>query len=119
MIRAECAERIENVALDEEHGGIVKLSPLADWSDGDVFEYAERHDIPLHPLYAKGFTSIGCQPCTRAVGVGESGRDGRWWWEDDEDKECGMHFSATGRVRRDFDLLLDAVLPARRPYFVK
>ncbi len=112
-------ERIERVAVDEEHGGIVKLCPLADWSREQVFDYAKRHDVPLHPLYAKGYSSIGCQPCTRPVRRGESDRSGRWWWEDDIDKECGMHFSAAGRSRREFDLLLDEVLPARRPYFVK
>lgn len=112
-------EAVENVAVDEEHGGIVKLCPLASWSDAEVFDYAARHDVPLHALYARGYRSIGCQPCTRPVADGESSRAGRWWWEDEEDKECGMHFSAEGRLRREFDVMLDEVLPARRPYFVK
>lgn len=112
-------QRIEKVDVDEEHGGIVKLAPLAEWTDAEVFAYAQRHDVPLHPLYAKGYPSIGCQPCTRAVEPGESSRAGRWWWEDDVDKECGMHFSATGGIRREFDVLLDEVLPTRRPYVVK
>lgn len=110
--------QIDKVGVDEEHGGIVKLAPLADWSSEDVFAYAERNDVPLHPLYAKGYTSIGCHPCTRPIKPGESSRAGRWWWEDDVDKECGMHFATNGRVRREFDLLLDEVLPARRPYLV-
>ncbi len=109
---------IEKVGVDEEHGGILKLSPLADWTSDRVFEYAERNGVPLHPLYAKGYPSIGCQPCTRPVKPGEDSRAGRWWWEDDVDKECGMHFSADGGLRREFDLLLDEVLPARRPYLV-
>ncbi len=111
--------RIDKVSVDEEHGGIVKLSPLADWSSERVFDYANRHGVPLHPLYAKGYPSIGCQPCTRPVSPGESARSGRWWWEDDVDKECGMHYSANGRFRREFDLLLDEILPARQPYLVK
>lgn len=112
-------QQIERVAVDEEHGGIVKLSPLADWTREQVFEYATQHDVPLHPLYKKDYPSIGCQPCTRPVRPGENARSGRWWWEDDVEKECGMHFSTTGRLRREFDILLDEVLPARQPYFVK
>ncbi len=106
---------VQQVAVDEEHGGILKLAPLAAWTDQQVFEYAERRSVPLHPLYAQGYTSIGCRPCTRASRPGEGARAGRWWWEKDSDRECGMHFSAGGRVRREFDLLLDNVLPARRP----
>lgn len=109
---------IERVSVDEEHGGILKLSPLADWTSDRVFEYAERNGVPLHPLYAEGYPSIGCQPCTRPAKPGEDSRSGRWWWEGEVDKECGMHFSADGRIRREFDLLLDEVLPARRPYLV-
>ncbi len=112
-------DQIEKVSVDEEHGGIIKLAPLADWSDTQVFEYVRQHDVPLHPLYAKGYPSIGCQPCTRKVEPGEDSRAGRWWWEKDVDKECGMHVAVQGRVRRDVDLLLDEVLPARRPYAVK
>ncbi len=110
--------RIDRVAVDEEHGGILKLSPLADWSREQVFQYAEAYDVPLHPLYADGYESIGCQPCTRPVGAGTNGRSGRWWWEEGDDKECGMHVAPTGRVRREFDVLLDEVLPVRRPYLV-
>ena len=110
---------IESVSIDEEHGGIVKLAPLADWTQEDVFEYAREHDVPLHPLYSKGYPSIGCQPCTRPVRAGESSRAGRWWWESDADKECGMHLSSSGKMRREVDVLLDQVLPARRPYAVQ
>lgn len=110
--------QVERVAVDEEHGGILKLAPLADWSANEVFEYAKTHDVPMHPLYAQGYSSIGCQPCTRPAAAGKNGRSGRWWWEDGDEKECGMHVSATGRVRREFDLLLDEVLPARRPFVV-
>ncbi len=112
-------ERIGKVSIDEEHGGIVKLAPLADWGAEQVFDYIERNDVPQHGLYAKGYPSIGCAPCTRAIEPYEHPRAGRWWWEEDSDRECGMHFSPSGDVRRDFDVLLDEVLPLRRPYLVK
>ena len=109
----------EKLAVDEEHGGILKLSPLADWTLEQVTEYAHAHDVPIHPLYAEGFTSIGCAPCTRAATPGESGRSSRWWWEEGVDKECGMHVAPSGKIRREYEVLLDEVLPARRPYLVK
>jgi len=112
-------EHIEKVSIDEEHGGIVKLAPLADWTAEQVSDYIKRNDVPQHGLYAKGYPSIGCAPCTRAIEPGEHPRAGRWWWEEDTDKECGMHFSPSGEVRRDFDVLLDEVLPTRRPFLVK
>ena len=117
--QSNARENIEKVAIDEEHGGIVKLSPLADWTAEQVFDYIERNDVPRHALYDKGYPSIGCAPCTRAIEPNEHPRAGRWWWEEDGDGECGMHFSPRGGVRRDFDVLLDEVLPLRRPYLVK
>ena len=117
--QSNARERIEKVAIDEEHGGIVKLAPLADWSAEQVFDYIARNDVPQHGLYARGYPSIGCAPCTRAIEPGEHPRAGRWWWEENGDGECGMHFSPRGDVRRDFDVLLDEVLPLRRPYLVK
>jgi thioredoxin-dependent adenylylsulfate APS reductase len=92
----------------------VKISPLADWTAEQVDEYITRHDVPRHPLYARGYTSIGCDPCTRAVEAGEGERAGRWWWEQDADKECGIHFTADGRVQRTVDVLLEEVLRTRR-----
>lgn len=79
------------IALDGDNGGIVKLNPLVAWSVGDVRAYMEERGIPLHPLYAQRYTSIGCAPCTRAVEPGEDERAGRWWWENDSDKECGIN----------------------------
>lgn len=117
--QSNARENIEKVSIDEEHGGIVKLAPLADWTAEQVFDYIERNDVPRHGLYAKGYPSIGCAPCTRAIEANEHPRAGRWWWEEDGDAECGMHFSPRGDVRRDFDVLLDEVLPMRRPYLVK
>jgi phosphoadenosine phosphosulfate reductase len=75
----------------DEKFGLVKINPLAAWSDGDLWAYIEKYRIPLNPLYAKGFKSIGCAPCTRAVKAGEDIRAGRWWWENPEHKECGLH----------------------------
>jgi phosphoadenylyl-sulfate reductase (thioredoxin) len=92
----------------------VKISPLADWTSQQVQDYIREHDVPRHPLYARGYTSIGCDPCTRAVEAGESERAGRWWWEQEADKECGIHFSADGRVQRTVDVLLDEVLGSKR-----
>ena len=92
------------VARDEAHGGILKLSPLAAWSRAEVLAYAEAERLPMHPLYAKGYTSIGCQPCTRAVAPGEDERAGRWWWESGGERECGLHH-ATPSER--FDQALD------------
>ncbi|MEO6811707.1 MAG: phosphoadenylyl-sulfate reductase [Isosphaeraceae bacterium] len=82
---------IRKVDLDHDHGGIVKLNPLADWSHDDVWAYAKEYDVPNHPLYSQGFSSIGCVPCTRAIKPGEDSRAGRWWWETNAPKECGMH----------------------------
>jgi phosphoadenosine phosphosulfate reductase len=75
----------------DEKFGLVKINPLADWSDADLAAYIAKYRIPLNPLYAKGFKSIGCAPCTRAVREGEDIRAGRWWWENPEYKECGLH----------------------------
>jgi phosphoadenosine phosphosulfate reductase len=80
--------------------GRVKISPLADWTLGDVEEYIRAHGVPLHPLYAQGYKSIGCAPCTRPVKPGEDERAGRWWWEQDAHKECGIHFAPDGSVAR-------------------
>lgn len=92
----------------------VKISPLADWTLEQVDEYIRQNDVPRHPLYARGYTSIGCDPCTRAIDAGESERAGRWWWEREADKECGIHFTADGRVQRTVDVLLEEVLGSRR-----
>lgn len=88
----------------------VKISPLAEWTADDVLQYTRENGLPEHPLYAQGYTSIGCDPCTRAVHAGEDERAGRWWWETDEAKECGLHFSPDGRVERKVDVLLREIL---------
>ena len=68
-----------------------KFNPLADWSEDDVWAYMRAHDVPYNPLHDRGYPSIGCAPCTRAVAPGEDVRAGRWWWESREHKECGLH----------------------------
>ena len=79
------------VAVDPMHGGLVKISPLADWTHEQVLEYVGKHHVPIHRLHKEGFPSIGCEPCTRAINPGEDARAGRWWWEQDGIKECGLH----------------------------
>jgi adenylyl-sulfate kinase len=81
--------------------GRVKINPLADWTARQVGDYIREFQVPVHPLYERGYTSIGCAPCTRAVEPGEDERAGRWWWEQDAKKECGIHFAPDGSVRRD------------------
>jgi phosphoadenosine phosphosulfate reductase len=78
----------------------VKINPLADWTAAQVEEYTRANRVPVHPLYAHGYASIGCAPCTRAIEPGEDQRAGRWWWERDARKECGIHFDPDGKVRR-------------------
>ncbi len=92
--RDQAASRadVHNVEIDEGHGGILKLNPLADWSDDQVWAYIREHDVPYNALHDQGYPSIGCQPCTRAVAPHEDPRAGRWWWEQDAvAKECGIH----------------------------
>jgi phosphoadenosine phosphosulfate reductase len=82
---------IRTVELDHAHGGLLKLNPLARWSECQVWDYLRANDVPYHALYDRGFTSIGCAPCTRATRPGEDPRAGRWWWETNVPKECGIH----------------------------
>lgn len=74
--------------------GIEKYNPLADWSWGDVRVYSDRFNVPTSPLYARGYISIGCEPCTKAIRPGDDPRTGRWWWETEDKKECGLHSSS-------------------------
>jgi phosphoadenosine phosphosulfate reductase len=75
----------------DEANGLLKINPLINWNEKMVWEYIRVHHIPYNELHDKGFPSIGCQPCTRAVSKGEDVRSGRWWWEAPEHKECGLH----------------------------
>jgi thioredoxin-dependent adenylylsulfate APS reductase len=82
---------VPKIEIDAPNGGIVKLNPIADWSQDQLDQYVKDHTVPQHRLYSKGFTSIGCLPCTRPTQPGENPRAGRWWWESDLQKECGLH----------------------------
>jgi phosphoadenosine phosphosulfate reductase len=73
---------------------ILKFHPLRDWTWGQVNQYISKNDVPYNPLHDRGFVSIGCAPCTRAIKPGEDFRAGRWWWEDSSKKECGLHLHA-------------------------
>lgn len=81
---------IEVVEWDENNQ-LLKINPLAFWSEQQVWDYIKEKGIPYNPLHDKGYPSIGCQPCTRAIEAGEDIRAGRWWWENPETKECGLH----------------------------
>ena len=85
---------------DRARGGIVKVAPLAAWSGGQVWAYIREHGLEYHNLYEKGYRSIGCAPCTRAVAPDEDERAGRWWWEGSTVKECGLHWTQTGLAGR-------------------
>jgi phosphoadenosine phosphosulfate reductase len=82
---------IRKVEVDRANGGILKVNPLADWSHDDAWQYVRTHQIPVNRLHKEGYPSVGCAPCTRAIQAGEDPRAGRWWWENPETKECGLH----------------------------
>jgi phosphoadenosine phosphosulfate reductase len=90
--REQSADRARGQSLewDTQHG-LYKVSPLLDWSEADVWQYIRCRRLPYNPLHDRQFPSIGCSPCTRAIQPGESRRAGRWWWEQPESRECGLH----------------------------
>ena len=91
--RGQSDARAEVPFEDADDAGRAKLNPLADWSLADVWHYVAQHGVPYNALHDRFFPSIGCEPCTRAVAVGEDFRAGRWWWEAESAKECGLHVS--------------------------
>ena len=98
---------IRKIELDHDHGGITKINPLADWAEEEVWDYIRMYDVPSHPLYERGYTSIGCAPCTRPIQPGEDARSGRWWWEQGAPKECGMHCAIeTGGFEHELEAIL-------------
>jgi phosphoadenosine phosphosulfate reductase len=82
---------LQAIERDTLNGGILKINPLLDWTEEQLLAYTEQHRLPKNRLYSRGYRSIGCAPCTRAVKEGEDARAGRWWWENPENKECGLH----------------------------
>ncbi len=101
-LRADQSSARANVALIEIDAGhkLLKVNALADYARDAVVAATEEFSVPVNELHAKGFLSIGCAPCTRAVQPGEPERAGRWWWEEDDKKECGLHVDENGVLRR-------------------
>src|ERR687883_572882 len=87
----QSAARGEVPFVDTDDQGRAKINPLAQWTWNDVWHYVATNDVPYNPLHDEFMPSIGCAPCTRAIAVGEDFRAGRWWWEDEKAKECGLH----------------------------
>jgi phosphoadenosine phosphosulfate reductase len=77
--------------IDYAHGGILKVNPIADWTRAEVMSYVRAHDVPINRLHERGYPSVGCDPCSRGIESGEDLRAGRWWWENPETRECGIH----------------------------
>ena len=101
-IRAEQSpnrQTMTQVERDDTHN-LFKFHPLMHWTFDQVKEHVRKNNVPYNPLHDRGFVSIGCQPCTRAIREGEDFRAGRWWWEDQSAKECGLHVGADGRLVR-------------------
>jgi phosphoadenosine phosphosulfate reductase len=97
--------QLQKVEIDSDHGGIVKINPLMDWTQKQVWDYIAAHEVPYNKLHDRGFPSIGCAPCTRAIKPWEDARAGRWWWENPDARECGLHVSSesmkTAEARTD------------------
>ncbi|MCL6487225.1 MAG: phosphoadenylyl-sulfate reductase [Janthinobacterium lividum] len=90
--RAQSSTRAElHVQEEDAAHAMTKFNPLADWSEQDVWDYIRANDVPYNALHDQGYPSIGCEPCTRAIQPGEDVRAGRWWWENPDSKECGLH----------------------------
>lgn len=90
--RSQSATRVDMQMVEwDEADSVIKLNPLIDWSEDDVKQYIKDYSVPYNKLHDQGYPSIGCQPCTRAIAPGEPIRAGRWWWEDPDHRECGLH----------------------------
>jgi phosphoadenosine phosphosulfate reductase len=93
-LRADQTEvrlKANKIEIDEQHNGIIKINPIIDWTWEQTWDYIKKNNIPYNKLHDNGFPSIGCEPCTRAIKPGEPLRAGRWWWELNSHKECGLH----------------------------
>jgi phosphoadenosine phosphosulfate reductase len=92
---------IKKIEIDQLHGSIIKVNPLADWTNEMVWDYIHQNNIPYNKLHDIGYPSIGCEPCTRPVGPSEDPRSGRWWWEEDAvHKECGLHLDSIKQLKK-------------------
>jgi phosphoadenosine phosphosulfate reductase len=89
-------EKTPKIEIDRAHAGIAKLNPIADWSREQVADYVRENEVPTNRLHAEGYPSVGCDPCSRAIGPDDDLRSGRWWWENSELKECGIHLEEKG-----------------------
>jgi thioredoxin-dependent adenylylsulfate APS reductase len=87
---------VRAVEVDTLHGDRIKLNPLVGWTRDDVMKYVSEHHVPINALHAHGYPSVGCAPCSRAIEEGEDERAGRWWWENPENRECGIHTAYEG-----------------------
>lgn len=98
--RREQSVTREELAFAEQDDarGIAKYNPLFDWTQAQVWAYLTARDVPVNPLHARGYPSIGCEPCTRAIRPGEDSRAGRWWWESRDSKECGLHAGNLSKI---------------------
>jgi phosphoadenosine phosphosulfate reductase len=94
--REQSGARADVQMLDRSDPNSLKFNPLVDWTWGDVWHYISVHKVAYNPLHDQFFPSIGCAPCTRAISLGEDFRAGRWWWEDETAKECGLHVAQSG-----------------------
>lgn len=102
--RSQSVTRQHTELFEWDHTfNILKINPLTFWSEDDVWNYVKQHHIPYNELHDKGYPSIGCEPCTRPIEKGDDVRAGRWWWEEPEQKECGLHFKDGNVVRNKKD----------------
>ena len=101
-LRADQSDHRQGLAFVsfDEARGLIKLNPIFDWTRADAVAFTTANNVPVNALHAQGFLSIGCAPCTRAIADGEPERAGRWWWEDEAKKECGLHVGPDGRLGR-------------------
>ena len=98
---------IRKIEIDHDHGGLIKVNPLADWTEEEVWEYVRANGVPSNTLYDQGYKTIGCDPCTRPVEPGAEQRSGRWWWEKGAPKECGMHCAVeTGGFEHELEVIV-------------
>jgi len=89
--QTEVRSNAQKIEIDQQHNNMIKINPIIEWTWEQTWDYIKKNNVPYNKLHDKGFPSIGCEPCTRAIKSGEPLRAGRWWWESDKEKECGLH----------------------------